>query len=194
MRSWTGRRSSLASVVMIVHEAAVSPRGSSHVCHSPAKANGSPDARVNRTGRLSAAVPLPLVEAVGRDQTAPPCQGGPEEPPFGDRLCPGVNERRAGGRAARTGGDQPPPHVRCPPRRSAPHGENRLGGRDVVSGRLSESRGVELEPQRELSHFSYEAVSPAHVRAPWSAFGLAGPRTCYAALPRPTRAGERISP
>ena len=47
MRSWTGRDSSFASVVIIVHDS-IGGSALGHASHSPAKANGCPSERSNR--------------------------------------------------------------------------------------------------------------------------------------------------
>ena len=61
-----------ASVVTIEQLRSCEPSGRRQVAHSPAKANGSPSARVIHSGCFAAVRPLlPLVEAVGDDQAAP---------------------------------------------------------------------------------------------------------------------------
>ena len=52
IRSWMGLRRSLAAMVIMVQERTISPCGSRHASHSPAKAKGSPGAITIRMGRL----------------------------------------------------------------------------------------------------------------------------------------------
>ena len=158
--------SSLARVVMMVHEMTGSPCGSCHVSQRPAKANGSPRCQRDAHRSNGGATAPPFVEAVGGDQAAPLRQGGAEAWPLGDRLGPCIDHRSTRRRTPRPGRDQSPPHVRGVPALPAPHGEHHLGGRDVVPDSLRQTMSVELEPYGELSYLCDEAISSAHVGVP----------------------------
>ena len=165
MRSWTERTSSFASVVMMAHDSTTSalrvpPR-------VPKAREGEGCSRCQRdTHRLPPSTgALPLVEAVGEDETASARQGGAEAGLLSYRLGAHVDDRRAGGRPPRAGHQQPPAHVRPLPWAAAPYRQHRLSGRDVVPGRLRQPVRLELEPEREPFYLHDEAVSSAHAPA-----------------------------
>ena len=84
-----GRISYIASVMM-VQDRTIPPSGSRQYSQMPAKAKGSPDFSVTRMGVLAFPArchPLPLVEAVGEDQTTPPSQYGAKAAAPGNRWC-----------------------------------------------------------------------------------------------------------
>ena len=114
---------------------------------------------------------LPFVKSVGRNETAPPFQGGPKGGLLVDALGPGVDHPAADRRILGPRGHQPPAEGPEGPAGTlyrvgpAPdgHGVHVQGGGHVVAGRQGLGADLlHLEHVRQLGERRRGGVAPAH--------------------------------